>query len=686
MSRWTIFLALFGFVFCRSTSLLAQELQQPLPGLEPPPAATATAVSGSREVQLEDRVRELEETNRRLLEQVEALAKQYESISEKLGPAPERSPEDSRPVPRLVPHDPAVERVELQVADPVVNQPMPPIPSPVLGGSGEEPPPPPPSAGSVFLPPALPDAPLSNPANPLEPIDLPEVFPELGQFAQTNEELAEGTQIASTGRGGVGRSRAFPFFGGSAPSSDPDAQGRRFREDLPEIFPRLERDEQMPLGLPRMSIPSFGINFPAFAPAETYQPNGVREDLPELLPQIDRDAEVPPYIVGYDNGFFLRPVDPEASPFELQLGGRLQFRHIAFVNTRRFWTDNAGITRPIARRNDFEIERGRITFAGYILDPDLQFYLNIDGGTDLGHQLFILDFWANYRFSQAFNFYAGKAYVPGSREYLDGSARMRFVDRSLATTFFRPGRSVGVWAIGQPWNGVNYRAMIANAYRSADLSFLELDRELVFASSFWWDVFDNFGAGIPDLQWHETPAFRIGTSMTHASQGRLPAFQPSGEVDFVRLTDGTRLTQTGALAPGVTVDRFLINLFAVDFAAKYRGFGFYTEYYFRMLDNIQADGPLPVKSIYDRGFTAEIGYFIIPKHLEIGGRMSRITGQFGTGGEYAGAMTWYVRGSHTWKVTFDASRVFNTPTSNFNTNYRAGDTGFLFRTQLQVAF
>lgn len=49
-------------------------------------------------------------------------------------------------------------------------------------------------------------------------------------------------------------------------------------------------------------------------------------------------------------------------------------------------------------------------------------------------------------------------------------------------------------------------------------------------------------------------------------------------------------------------------------------------------------------------------------------------------------MNWFPKGSHNWKWTFDATQLYQSAAQNSGPNYIAGETGVLFRLQLQAAF
>ncbi|WP_158633485.1 porin [Tautonia sociabilis] len=391
----------------------------------------------------------------------------------------------------------------------------------------------------------------------------------------------------------------------------------------------------------------------------------------------------------YDEGFVLGSDDEEKVPYLLKTNVRMQFRHTGFHRSRPFWIDSAGIVRPILDRNDFEIERGRLSFEGFFYDPDLQFYLNLDIDTDDEHLTVAQDFWINYRFSDALDVYIGKAFVPGSRSWLEGSTRTQFADRSMATTFFRPDRSVGIWALGEPIEKVFYRVMLANGFNTSDLTFREINRQLAYSGSVWSEVIGDFGRGYSDLEWHETLAVRLGNSLTFAPGSPAGvAVAPIGELQFARLSDGTPLLEPGALAPGVTVDDFDLWLYAIDGALKYRGLSINAEYYLRWIQDIQADGPLPIArtNLFDYGFYVQGGYFVVRKRVELIARHSQVNGPFGSGYEYAAGFNWFINGSHYLKFTFDANWLDAIPAQNSGPNYQAGDSGIMFRSQLQIAF
>ncbi len=398
------------------------------------------------------------------------------------------------------------------------------------------------------------------------------------------------------------------------------------------------------------------------------------------------------FFADYDGGFVIRPFDDRAAPFELQINSRLQFRHVGFARDRKFYSNRGDTFRGgpvrVNNRNDFEIERGRLVFRGFVYTPELRYFLNFDFDTDDNHRVIAHDFWFNYKFSDAFDLHFGKARVPGSRDWLESSAVLRFADRSMATTFFRPDRSVGVWAAGELAEDVFYRAMVSNGYTATDLAFADLDTNLAYSLSKWWDVYGNYGVGYSDLKWHDEPAAKVGHSFTYANQSGVNSSGiPRSEQNFIRLSDGTQLITPDALAPGVTVIGSNIFMYAIDFAGKYQGWSFNSELFFRWLTQFKTvGGPVPHSQLYTHGFYADVGYMLIKERLEIIGRISNVDGLFKDSWEYAGGVNWFVNGTHRNKVTFDITHLDGAPVENTGPNYQVGQDGILTRLQWQIAF
>lgn len=392
------------------------------------------------------------------------------------------------------------------------------------------------------------------------------------------------------------------------------------------------------------------------------------------------------YFTDYDEGIVFRPFDSKQYPFELKFNGWGQVRYHAFGRDVDSWTDNAGVTRPVRNRDAFDVERARLKFSGYALDPRLSYVVLLDGDTDGRHAVdFFYYYWA-WQFRDSFQVQLGKRKVPGSRQWLMSSRRTRLVDRPMAGDFFRPDLTVGIFGVGNLGDAFHYEVMVGNGYYSSNSPNASEDNSAAFAFTSYIDPWGDFGGQIVDYDYSEQLKGRFGHSFVYSPQQGIVDGTPLDEADYIRLSDGTRLTETGALAPGVTVDSFDICLYTLDAAVKWRGWSFDSEFFLRWIENIEGDGALPRDQLFQYGFFAEGGKFLIPSVLDVNARYSQVSGQFGTGATYGAGLNWYPIDRSNIKLSLDVIRIDGSPLQNTASDIMVGDTGTLVRTQFQVEF
>ena len=221
-------------------------------------------------------------------------------------------------------------------------------------------------------------------------------------------------------------------------------------------------------------------------------------------------------IGGYDQekGQFIlaQPRDPDRTPFALNFDLITELRYTGFSRSARTWTDSAGVVLPVNNYDTIEVNRNWFQFSGYALDPRLQFMAVIFNSSTSNSTLFLG--WIDYRFSKAFTLSAGYYKVPGSREWYDSFRYTLGADRTMATTFFRPNMSPGIWASGEPVKDLHYVAMVANSFNGLNLADNRIGSNMAFGGTLWWEPLGKFGPGPSDVEWHERPTPRIGTSLT----------------------------------------------------------------------------------------------------------------------------------------------------------------------------
>ena len=394
-------------------------------------------------------------------------------------------------------------------------------------------------------------------------------------------------------------------------------------------------------------------------------------------------ASVWSHDAGYDNGLFIRMLKDDES-FELKTNLRMQFRFVSFTRNEDEWTNNAGVVLPIEDRQYFDIERFRMVFSGHAFSPKLKYFLQMDGDNDSRNVVSILDGWFAWHFSDAFEIQAGKRKVPGTRNWLLGAFDTRMIDRAFANEFFRPSRTTGIWAVGDPSSSTHYEFMLGQGFNTDGLTPNETGSNFAVAGSSWWDAIGSYGPVRPtDFEFHEDLAVRVGSSLVSSVEG-TPG-RHLEETDFLRLTDGTRVTDPNALAPGATVTGFNVNLLAIDAAFKYRGWSANGEYFWRSITDLKANIPVPTVGLQQGGYL-EGGFFVLPQEFEWNSQFAFVTSKYGTRTSYATGFSYYPRKTLNLKLSIDATLINGSPVNSTGTDILLGDHGVLVRTQFQALF
>ncbi len=473
-----------------------------------------------------------------------------------------------------------------------------------------------------------------------------------------------------------------------------DLKVRQAAETQSEIRQGESSVPQVPAEPPSQSLPAESVPLDflpnldrgLWEPMNLPDSSGVPESLDSLPSGLARGPDR--FRLDYDNGFAIVPLDPDETPFSLRVRSQNVFRYNGFTRGETNWTDSAGNRIPITDSNYFGIPRGRLIFSGMALFPELTYLLNIDYNSVTNNPIGFRAYVLSYRFSNALELSVGQSKVPGSREWLESAfAPLQGPDRSMATTFFRPSLSQGIWITGEPLEGWHYHAMMSNGFNTLNLLPERLSDRFCWSGSTWWEPLGEFGAGYSDLQNHTDVAVRMGASYTYSIGRGNQSESDAVENSPIRLSDGTLITTPGALAPGVTLQSYDISLAAVDLAYKYRGLGLSSELYFQDLQGLQGSGPLPIRSTGAFGGFLQGGYFVLPQKAELYARSSYVTGDYGAGYEIAGGFNWFFRkGRENLRFTLDSAWLDHSPAGQNRTGYVAGQTGFLLRTQITAAY
>lgn len=400
----------------------------------------------------------------------------------------------------------------------------------------------------------------------------------------------------------------------------------------------------------------------------------------------DSTPKQPTHFATYDKGWTLRPYHPDKTPFELRFEHHNQFRYTLFEADDNPSIDAAGSPRDIPDRNDFNINRGRLVFAGYAFHKDLGVYANIDYSTVASNSIQPLLSWISWRQNDRLQLFAGLGKVPGTWEWDQTSRYTLGVDRTMATTFFRPSISAGVWADASLTDRLFVTAFVGDGFNTLTLRSDQLDTNLVYSLMNWWEPLGEFGPGFSDLEQHDMLAVRLGHALTQTRNASDPDRTPGAEETVIRLSDGTPLVIPGALAVGESVNAFDIWLYSVHGGIKHRGFSVSGEYFFRWLSNLEGTLGSSFDTIYDQGWYLQSGQFVVPERCEFFARAARVDGQFGTGNEVSAGVNCFPWGKRNTRATFEWANIDDSPAQQSRTGYVAGGSGNLVRVQLWTFF
>ena len=436
------------------------------------------------------------------------------------------------------------------------------------------------------------------------------------------------------------------------------------------------RVDQLPVSTPAANAPATSTdatsNEVSAAPA-----TDATASSPPPVPQDKPDDDK------YRDGILIWETKDDASiPFQLRFTNITQFRYLNTQSANDTFTDHLGNVRTVAHRNDVGVNRSMFTFTGYIFDKRLRY--NLLTWTSAVTNQIVVAGNVGWQFNKAFTLTAGYWSVPGTRSLVFTFPYFSQPERSLADNFFRPGFTQGVWATGEPLKGLNYEVFLGNGLNTLTIPTSKIDTNMVLSGSVWWEPNGPWGPDgksrnmYDDYFYSRKVLLRFGTSFTRSREDRFSNLDQSNpENTSIHNSDGVLTFSTGAFAPDVTVDKATYRMWAIDGGMKWRGLAINSQYYFRWLNDFEADGPLPLASTFDHGGELSVSYFISPKKFMVYGRGSAIAGQFGDSYEGAGGFKWFfVPNQRVW-FQGEIMRVVKAAYGSNITPYTGGMTGWV---------
>ena len=378
-------------------------------------------------------------------------------------------------------------------------------------------------------------------------------------------------------------------------------------------------------------------------------------------------------------------------PFLLKFNINTQLRYLNTQDSDETFTDHLGVARDVHTRNDITVNRAMFILGGYIFNPRARYSFTV--WTSAGAASIIVASNIGWQSNKAFAITGGYTGIPGSRSLVNTFPFFTATDRSMADNFFRPGFTQGVWATGEPVDGLNYQAFVGNGLNTLNISANKIDTHLLFSGSVWWEPLGAFGEPgksrnmYDDYFASDKVRVRLGTAFTRSREDRFSNLdQSSPENTSLYNSDGVLTFSTGAFAPGVTVDQATYRMWAADAGIKWNGVAVNAQFFIRWLNDFEADGALPLESMLDHGGELSASYFLAPKTTMLYGRGSWVRGEFGDSYEYGGGVKWHFLPTERLWVNTELFRVNRAPYSGAFTPYTAGMTGWVPMVQTVLAF
>lgn len=362
-------------------------------------------------------------------------------------------------------------------------------------------------------------------------------------------------------------------------------------------------------------------------------------------------------------------------------------RYMNQLPPKQTYLDHNGNPHNVDTRNDFQWHRSQLILKGFLYDPKLTYSMTVWGlnATDNINLVGTV----TYEFWKELKLTGGIGALPGTRTEHSSHPLWLGTDRVMADEYFKPGFTSGIWISGEALPGFKYIAMLGNSLTQVGIKATQLTRDLAKSVSIWWmPTTHEFGPmeGFSDYEHHDNFATTFGASFTESREDRFSQIPDFPDNTVIRLSDGTLPFETGVFAPGVTVSALNYYMTSVNAGFKYKGFFLQTEFYYRVLNNFDADGTIPLNRVIDRGFYVQGSFYPIKKRLELYGGTSQIFGEFNYSNEYIVGVNVYPFPTRNFRLNGQANIVYKSPVSSAFGYYVGGLQGTILSSCATVYF
>lgn len=361
------------------------------------------------------------------------------------------------------------------------------------------------------------------------------------------------------------------------------------------------------------------------------------------------------------------------------------------------YNDASGKTFPIDRRQDVQIQKVTIYFAGWFLDPKLRYFLYVwtnNASQGLGAQVVLAGNLA-YNFNRHFSLMGGIISLPGTRSTEGNFPFWLSVDnRLISDEFFRPSYTSGIQAKGEIVKKLSYTVMLGNNLSQLGVDAGQLDagfNTLSAALNFYPTTgeYGMFNGSFGDFDNHRKAATRLSVHFTRSNETRQgqPTTDAFENVQ-IRLSDGSVIFSPNLFGAGIQIDEARYKMTCFDAGIKYRGFALEGEYNLRWIDKFKITGAssLPFDKLTDNGFQLLGSAMIRPRTLQVYTTYSRINGEYGNPWEWRAGLNWFPFKSNYARINAQYIYHYKSPVGNTSLPYAVGGTGRIFNLDFEINF
>ncbi|HTW33279.1 MAG TPA: hypothetical protein VMD53_01585 [Rhizomicrobium sp.] len=369
-------------------------------------------------------------------------------------------------------------------------------------------------------------------------------------------------------------------------------------------------------------------------------------------------------------------------------------RYLNQLGLKSSYTDSFGRSFNLDLRQDVLLNKINLSFKGWLFDPNFEYRVWIwTQNPAMGDPAqVVVGGHLGYHFADYFNVFGGVAPLPTTRSTnWTYPFWLKMDNRTIADEFFRGSYTFGFWANGDITDTLAYRAMIANNLSALGIDAAQLPPTFsTYSVALWWmPTTGEFGTGLGfgDYDYHEKPATMFGIHYTQSPETKQE--QPNVN-DFensqIRLSDGTLLFSANPFNTGGTVEKADYHMADANAGIKYLGWSLETEAYARWINNFETIGPIPVTSLFDKGFQVQASAMAVPKELQFYAAGSKIYGQYGDPWDLTLGLNWYPFSRREMHINTEGIYLWHSPVGGPSYPYVVGGTGWICNTDFIVTF